>query len=115
MLAWTAATDTLLPEVSVLLHVYLLLRSRGLVALETCLQSHSLTAAITFGSSILALSHHITVLPQHIFGGTEEPHLNFGQISNGSLFWLPNYGIEPSYHSIAPAFSWRDRGKPFES
>jgi hypothetical protein len=86
-----------------LLCVCLLLWSLGLVSVETCLQSHSLATTFTFGSPILALSLHITVLPQCIFWGMEEPHLKLGWISNDHLFWLPNSGIEPSYHSVAPA------------
>jgi hypothetical protein len=39
-----------------------------------------LAMAISSGSQILALSLRITVLPQHLFGGSEENHVNLDWI-----------------------------------
>jgi hypothetical protein len=44
-----------------LLRVYLLLQSRELVAVETCLQIHCLTTDVFSDSAVLALSGHVTI------------------------------------------------------
>jgi hypothetical protein len=49
------------PTVLLLLRAYMLLRSRDLVAVETCLQSHCLAADVYSGSAIPAFSRHIII------------------------------------------------------
>jgi hypothetical protein len=50
------------PKFEGFLRVYVLLWSRDLVAVETCLQSHWLTTSVSSVSTILALSGHVTTL-----------------------------------------------------
>jgi hypothetical protein len=64
LFSWLPYIATLLPtRVSLLLPVYLLRLSHDLDAVEACLPRHCLATAVPSGSTIPALSPHVTLFP----------------------------------------------------